>query len=661
MIKFLQTPSRAKKIILGGLLLIICAAMVITLVPGGFLGDAFGVGSPGQGVLAKVGDHEVTYVEAQQMARNMVRQQFSGRSVPSQLMPLFVQRAVQDLILQKAMLVEAERMGLRVNDAELAEYLQHGPFTSQLFPNGQFIGPQAYENFVQAGFNLSVPQFEGLLKNELLTRKLRNVVEASAMVSDSELRKEFVKKNTKVKFEYAVLTQEDISKQIKPGDAELKAYFEKNKNNYTNAIPEKRKAQYVYIDSAKLKGKAQVTPDDLKRYYNQHIDEYRVPEEVKVRHILIKTPPPGADGKPAQKGIDTAKAKAEDLLKKIKAGANFAELARRNSEDPGSASQGGELGWIGRGRTVPEFEKAAFSLKPGETSDLVQSSYGFHIIQVEDKHTAHVKTLDEVKAQIEPVLAAEKASQQAETLASTVETQARATGGLQAAAQKNGLELHTTPLVARTDSIPNIGAAPEFMSALFSARLNNPPERVRLPAGYAIFQVQEIKPPQTPTFEEIKSRVEEDFRRERAGQLLTQKLQELSDRARAGHNLKKAAAEAGATVKTSELVLPDQQVPDIGSFNGPASLVFDMKPGEISAPIQTQRGGVVVALLEKQEPNPADFDKQKDQLREELLSKKRSQMLDLFLDSLRTRMEKEGKIRVNKQELDRLTPKQEAS
>ena len=141
----------------------------------------------------------------------------------------------------------------------------------------------------------------------------------------------------------------------------------------------------------------QVTQPELQSYYEQHRDQYRVPEQVNVRHILIKTPLPGPDGKVDQKAVDAARAKAEDVLKQVKAGGNFAELAKKYSEDPGSAKNGGSLGWIGKGRTVPEFEKAAFSLPKGGTSDLVQSSYGFHIIHVDDKHDAHVKSLDEVK------------------------------------------------------------------------------------------------------------------------------------------------------------------------------------------------------------------------------------------------------------------------
>jgi len=659
MIRFLQTPSTTKKVVLGGILLIICGAMVITLIPGGFLGDAFGVGTPGQGVIAKIGNQEVTSFEAQQMARQML-QRFGGNANMSMLLPMVIPQAVQGLIANKVAMVEAERMGLSVSDREVADWLQHGPLSSQLFPNGQFIGQDRYEQFTEMAFNLTVPQFEREVKSDLLLTKLRSIVEGSAVVSDDEVRQEYVRKNSKVKLAYAVLTNDEVVKQIRPAEAELKAYYEKNLKNYQNSIPEKRKLQYIVIDPTKLRDKVQVTPTDLKNYYNANLDQYRVPEEVKVRHILIKTPPPGTDGKVEPKGVDAARAKAEDLLQKIKAGGNFADLAKKYSDDSGSAPAGGELGWIGRGRTVPEFEKVAFSLAPGQTSGVVQSSYGFHIIQVEDKHTAHLKALDEVKAEIEPLVAQQKAASLAENLANTVQTAARTTG-LTSAASKDGLELLTSLAVARTDSLAGIGAAPEFMSAVFGAQAKNPPEMVRLANGFAVFQVLEVIPAATPSFEEAKGRVEADFRRERASQLLAQKLQEMSDRAHAERDLKKAAAEAGAAVRTSDLLGPESQAPDLGSLTGPAAVVFGLKVGEISAPINTGRGGAVAMVLERQEPAPDGFAAQKDQIRENLLGQKRAEVYQLFIETLQQRLEKEGKIRINQKEMERLVPKSEAS
>jgi len=338
----------------------------------------------------------------------------------------------------------------------------------------------------------------------------------------------------------------------------------------------------------------------------------------------------------------------------VKAGGNFADLAKKYSEDPGSGKNGGSLGFIGRGRTVPEFEKAAFSLAKGATSDLVQSSYGFHIIRVDDKQTAHVKTLDEVKDKIEESLKQQKAAQAVTNQVNALLAQARK-DGLEKAAAATGLQVVSTDFVGREDNLPGIGSSPQFMSAVFGQTEKSPPDQVQLPQGYAVFEVAAIKPAATPSFEEIRSRVEGEFKNERVAALLLQKTQELSDRAKAGHDLKKAAKEAGAAIKTSDLVQPDGQVPDIGSMTGPAAVAFTMKPGDISGPVSNGNTGVVLTILDRQEPSQQDFAARKDQIRDSLLQSRQQEMFGFFLSNLRAQLEKAGKIKINQDEMKNLT------
>src|SRR3989442_11326674 len=456
----------------------------------------------------------------------MLRQQMpKAGAQAAMLLPFFASRAADNLINRKVLLVEDERLGLRVNDEELRDELQHGRYAQVFFPDGKFIGQDEYEARLRQA-DISVPEFEQEVKSEILFDKLRNLVTASAAVTDAEVRKEFERRNTKVKFDYAVLRKDDLLKSIHPSDTELKAFYERNKATYNNSIPEKRKLRYVVLETAKVEAQTQVTPDDLQAYYDQHRDEFRVPEQVNVRHILIKTPLPGPDGKVDTKGAEEARKKAEDVLKQIKAGGNFAELAKKYSEDPGSAKNGGSLGWIGKGRTVPEFEKAAFSVPKGGTSGLVQSSYGFHIIHVDHKQDAHLNTLDEGKDQIEHIVKQQKAARAADSQANALLTQAR-TAGLDKAAATRDLQVISTDFVSRTESLPGIGNSPEFMEAVFGAREKSPPDEAQLPAGYALFEVIAVKPPATPTFEEIRSRVEGEFKNERSAALLAQKKQEL--------------------------------------------------------------------------------------------------------------------------------------
>jgi len=647
MIRFLQRPGPLKKYLLGGVLLIVSATMVITLIPGGTLGSAFGFGGAPQGVYAKVGDQEVTMQDVRQRAQAAVRQ----AGYPAALLQFVSGQVAQQMVVRTAMIVEASRLGLRVTDDELRDELRSGPLGAQLFPSGNFIGQDRYEQFVSQQFNIGVSQFELQVKDDLLLRKLQALVEGGISVSDAEIEQEFRRENTKVKLEYAVLSLDKVMSEVHPGDAELKAFFDKNQGRYANALPEKRKANYLVIDNAKVSEQVQVTREDLLHYYNQHRDEYRVPDEVQLRLIQVRTPPAGPDGKVDPKAVDAAKQKAEDILKKIKAGANFADLAKKDSDDP-SKESGGELGWIGRGR-IPDIEDQIFALNKGQTSDVLRSALGFNIVRVEDKRTAHVQSLEEVKAAIEPLVRQEKAARATETMANDARTLAR-TSGLDAAGAKYGLAVIHSDWFSRTDSLPGVGNAPELMDAVFTAHPKDPPEMTPFPLGRVILQVTEVKPPQKPTFDDVRSRVETDFKQQRASELLQKQTQELSDRARAAHDLNKAAKELGAVVKTSELVTRSSQVPDIGAMSGQAAAAFDMKPGEISGPINTGRSGVVFTVVERQEPSPDQLAASRDHIRETLLQKKREEVLENFADHLRAQMEKSGQIRYNKEERDRL-------
>jgi peptidyl-prolyl cis-trans isomerase D len=655
MIRFLQTPGPFKKIVLSGILLVFCGAMVVTLIPGGLgLGDTLGA-TPGKGVVATIGGEPVTALEVQREARQMIQQQYPQMaSQASMLIPLVARQAAQQLIDQKAWLGEASRLGLRATDAEVRDELQKNPnLAPTFFPGGVFIGEDKYQQLLQE-HELTIAIFEQSVRDQIVTSKLRDLIGGGAMVTEADVRQAFDKQDTKVKFEYAVLSKDSIVKELHPSEVELKAYYDRNKQQYNNSIAEKRKIGYVVVDTAKIAAETSVTLQDLQAYYARHRDEFRLPEQVNIRQIVIKNPLPAADGKVDQKGIDGARGKAEDILKQLKSGGNFSELAKKESQDT-TAKDGGSLGWVQRGSfPSPEMDKTAFALPKGGTSDVINAGYAFAILHVDDKQDARLKTVDDVKGQIEPVIKQQKAAAAADSQANALLTQARA-DGLEKAAAAKGLQVLSTDFVGRNDSLPGIGTSQPFMEAVFSQPEKSAPEEAPLPQGFAIFQVQAVKPAATPTFEEIRSRVETEFKNERSSQVLTQKTQELSDRAKAGHDLKKAAKELGATMKTSDFVLPDAQVPDVGAMSGPAAIAFTLKPGEISGPLSSGSTGSVLSVVEKQQPSDADFAAKKDQVRDSLVLSKQSELFGLFVTGLRDRLTKSGKIKINPAEMKDLT------
>ena len=649
MIRCLQTPGRFQKALLVGFLSIVCIMMVVTLVPGGILND---VGSRGVGAnsVAKVDGQDVTNQEVDQVARNMMQQ----RHIPEQFKPYILPQAVDAVVMQKVYLREAKRLGLEASDEDLRYEMQHGGFAQVLYPNGSFIGADQYRDLIATQFNLSVPQFEAELRNELTMRKLRSVIGAGVFVSGAEVHDAFVKLKTKVKFDYAVLSIADLEKSITVDDSELRAFYEKNQQQFANTIPEQRKIKYVLVDPVRLPSPAKATADELQGYYRQHAAEFRLPESVKVRHILIKLPLPGPDGKVDAKQADVAKAKAQDVLNQIHKGGDFAALAKKYSDDVATAKDGGSVGQLVQGSgSAPEIEKVAFGLAKGQSSDLIPTSYGFEIIRVDDKTSAHARSFDEVRPEIEPIVAAQKNQKVAEQLAHNVESQAKS-GGLEKAASSNGLQVQESGYITRNDALPGVGASPQFADTIFSAKTNAAPVAIPLPRGVAVVQVTEVKPPATPSFEQVKDRLAVELKQQKAQAMLAQKTQELADKAHASHSLRDAAKAVGATVKTSDLVAPDGQVPDLGQISSSVPQVFEMKPGDISQAINLGQKGAVVALIEKQAPTDAEFEAVKDRVKVSLLDRKRSEAEEVFIASLRDRLEKEGRIIVDKKKVEAL-------
>jgi peptidyl-prolyl cis-trans isomerase D len=650
MIRFLQSQGKIKKYVLSGILVVICVGMVAYLTQG--ISSSGGLTGPQKGVVATVGSDQITAQEVVDQGRAMLRQQFPrGNAMAEQMLPYFNQQAVEQLINQKALIIAAQNMGLRVSDAELREEFEHGQYSQTFFPGGKFIGEDKYQEVLREA-NLTPTRFEELEKDNLLFQKLRTMVAGAAVVSDAEVTEQARKRNTKVKFDYAVIDAAEVKKGIHPSEEELKAFYERNKVSYTNSIPEKRKLRYALVDLAKVQSQATVSAEDLNAYYQAHADQYRVPEQALVRHILIKAPLPGDDGKVDPKALDAAQAKANGLLKQIKAGADFGKLAKENSDDPGSKDTQGLLGWIQRGRYgSADIEKVIFSMPKGQTSDVLKSSYGFHIVRLEDKQDAHLKPLDEVKGDIEPLLKQQVAQRLADAQANSLWQQAK-TSSIEAAAHGSAV---TTDFVSSRDTLPGIGVAPDFMTAAFAAKEKSP-ESVHTPQGYAIYEVLAVQPPRTPSFDEIKSKVEEQFKNEQSGVLLSKKAQELGDRAKASHDLKKAAKELGLTVKTSEPVLATGQVPDIGSMgNEGVAGVFAGEPGDIVGPAQVGQNGAVLQIVAREEPTAAEMEQKKDEIHESLLQQKRQEIFGLYVTNLRQQMEKSGKIVINQAERKQLT------
>jgi peptidyl-prolyl cis-trans isomerase D len=650
MIRLLQQDSRIMKIIFAVIIGLAAITMVITLVPGifdnattsdstvyatvkepGFLGRTFGESTA------------IKAVEVNQLASRQLQQQ----RLPEQLLPYLLPRAGQILVQRAILKHEADRMNLQVSDEDLRRELQTGPFAQYLFPNGNYIGDDAYINFVSSAFGnqLSRAEFESQVKSDMELNRLQALITGGVTVSDSAVREAYKTDGTKVKFDYVVVSADDVRKGINPSDAELQDFFKKNATRYASAMPETRKIQYASFDASNLPGgKPQVSDADVLAYYNAHKDQYQVKEQVKTRHILIAVPA-GADAKTDA----AAKTKAEDLLKQIKAGGNFADLASKNSDDPGSKTQGGELPLFPTSGLDPAYAKAAMALNPGQTSDVVKSQFGYHIIQTEEKQPAHLKPVAEVKAEIVPVLEQQKAGAAEQAFATALAADAKK-NGLEKAAAAKGLHVVTTDYVAKDGVVAGLADGSALLTQAFATAKGADPASVSTGDGFAVFQVADVKPAHAPDFATYKAHILEDYREQQVPQLLNTELTRLDARAKELNDLKKAAAEMKLPLKTSDLVGKDGQVPDLGSMGGPGSVAFTLAKGAISGPINTGRNGIVLSVVDKEEPTADDIAKNFNATRERLLDQQHQEIFSVYIGELTQKYEKGGAVRYSKKQ-----------
>lgn len=643
MIRIFQQDNRATKAVFAIVIGAAIFTMVITLVPGIFDNSAAAnanvfatIKTPGFFGKFDGNAAQVTTLEVQRQASQVAQQQ----GYPAFYASLLVPRIGEQMVARAIAIREADRMGLQVSDGDLRNYLQHSYLGQYIFPDGKFIGDNAYMDFVQRALpGASVTDFEREVKSDLEMQRLQATVTGGVVVSDNAVRAEQMEQGTKIKFDYAVVSAADLKKTLNPSDSDLQAFFKQNAARYANAVPEMRKVAFFSFDASNLPGgKPQITDADIQGYYNAHQADYKVDEQVKTRHILVSSPK-GGDAK----ADSAAKAKAEDVLKQVRAGGNFAELAKKYSDDPGSKENGGELGMQPTSMFVPEFSKAAMALNPGQTSDLVRSQFGYHIIQTEQKQTASVKPLADVKAAIQGNLEQQKAGAAEQSFANQLAAEARK-DGLDKAAAAHGMHVTTTDSLPQGGTVPQLADSTTLLKQAFTTAKGASPAVASTGEGFAVFQVTDIKAAHAPEFADYKSHLADDYREQQAPELLNAQLNKLAARAKALGDLKQAAEEMKLPVKTSDLVGREAQVTDLGSMSGAAAVAFDLPKGGISGPINEGPNGGVLQIADKQQPTPDDLAKSFAEIKDKLLDQKRGETFQVFVGSLVDRYQKSGAI-----------------
>jgi peptidyl-prolyl cis-trans isomerase D len=638
MFQFFQKRQTAMRWLFGLFMGMIGFAMVVTMVPGP-------VGSTGTraDAVADVGGQEVSADDVRNMLRRM---EAGGRNIPRQLRALYAGQVVDQLIYERMLELEAQRLGIHVSDEERAEEIKR--MLPQAFAGGSVANLQSYASEVEQRFQMSVPEFEELLRRSLLESKVRRLVTDGLSVSPAEIEEEFHRKNEKVKLEYVVLKPSDMETQVVVTEDELASYFERNKAKYQ--LPERRSLRYILIDTLRLRLTEKPSDAELRAYYDQHLDRYKVQNRVHALHILFHIA-----GK-TDAEVEEIRKKASDVLAKLNKGAKFEDLAKQYSEDASTKDKGGDLGWILEKQTVPEFEKAAFSLAKGGTSDLVKTQFGFHIIRLVDRETARTLSLDEARASILPIVAAAKAEMKANEASDKLAAAVRQSNRrpIEELAKEFDVPVVDVPPVSISEPLGGLGNSPEAREFAFHARPGELSAPIRTDRGYAVVSVKEIQPSRPALLADVHAKVESDYRAQKSVELVRKRAEELAEKAKAGETLAVAAKALSLEAKTSESVSRGDSIPDVGSV-GRLPSAFTLQPGSAAPAFFLGSNWVVYRVVERQEASPEDLAKQSKEIEQQLLQSKQQLAYEAFRASLKQRMKREGKLHINDAVLKQLT------
>jgi peptidyl-prolyl cis-trans isomerase D len=539
-------------------------------------------------------------------------------------------QVLQSLVTDRLVQLEADRLGIRVPDEAVARAIATSPDYQE---NGRFIGTAELRRRLELG-GMTEQGFEESLRRQLLRDRLESLVGESVVVTDEEVEREFRRRNEKVELEYVLVDAGRFQDEIEPTDEEVASHFESDPERFR--IPEKRVVSYVLLDREALSPFVEVTDRDIRAYYQDHRDEFRQEEEVCARHILIKV---GTGEDSEGHTEEEARRIAQTLLERVEAGGDFAAIAKASSEDQGSAANGGDLGCFPYGRMVPEFDDALYDLEPGETSGLVRTSFGFHIIRLESRREERTLSLEEVEPQVRALVTDEKMSEVGDEKSQAIATALAEGKSLQEAAAPVGLEVKQSEPFSR-DETPSALSSPVLISRVFEMEPGSVEEEgFSVPQGAVFVALDEVQPTRVPELDEVRDEVREDLVEERA--LARARELALRVKKRAGSaGLERAASEVDLVRK--ETLSPTgwgQPMGDLGTGFALDKVAFTLEPETLSDPVRVADGWAILRVLQRQGFDPVAFEKEKPRLVASVRQQKQSQAFQAYMGAARERYE----------------------
>ena len=640
MLDLFRSRDTSMRYLLIVLLSLVALSMIVTLIPG--FGSQSMSGADQQTVATVCGEK----VTSQQVAQ-LVQIQIRNREMSPEVAELAVPQMVNQMVGEMATSCQARKMGLAVSDTEVASGIKM--LMPMLWQNGEFAGKEAYSAYLQR-MNTNIPQFEARVRQNLMLEKLQRVAFDGIVVSPKEVTEEYLKRNEKARVDVIKLDTDEFRKTVTPSRAELEAEHKANKARYV--VPPQLTGALLLADAEKMGASLSLPDEELKKMYQARLEQFKTQDRVKTRHILVKS-----DERTSKEDDAKAKAKAQDLLNQVKAGGSFAELAKKNSDDPGSGSKGGELDFYPRGQLDKAYEAAAYALKPGETSALVKSQFGYHIIQTIEKDLARTKPFEEVKAELTSEYRKRQLGDKIPQIVEQAHAEVvKAPGQAAQIAQKYGLELVRLEKWTGTGEFPGgIGRSQELNMAVGALMKGGVSEPLELPKSRMVFAVADnVSSARPGELNEVEDAVKAAVVDSKAAKALEATAAALEAKLKAnGNDLRKAAAEVGVKIVDSGDFNRSGQMPNLtGAFFGEQP--FSNPIGFVASRFRIGSAIYFWKITARNPADPAGLEKDRSGIVSMIRERKLRERRDLFEEGLVKQLKDGGSISVNEDAVKRV-------
>jgi peptidyl-prolyl cis-trans isomerase D len=556
------------------------------------------------------------------------QEQNRGELTEEMVKAMHLKEAALNRLIDEALILQAgERLGLKVTDAELRQQIQSYPFFQR---EGKFDERTYF--MLLARNRLNSADFEAQERQRLQLKKIIEELGSLAKVSDTEMQEIFRLGKEAVKVSYLAVTPEKFMARQHPSEADISRYYQEHQAEFS--VPSKARVSYLIFRTQDFQDKVTISPAEVADVIKEHPGEYYRPKVIRVRQILLALPPK-AD--PAVR--ERLSKQAQEILGKLRGGEDFAVLAKSQSQDPASKDKGGELGYVQRGQHPPEWERAAFALKPGEVGR-ADTPQGIYVLKVEE--VKETEKIPDAEAKVTQRLKQERARALAQEAAREART--ALSQGTAAAAKQYGVSLKETPLIGSQDQVPDLGPAPAFNQAALQLKPGETSRVVDLPNGFAVMKSLEYQAEHVPPLEQIKDRVARQVKKQGALKEAEQEATRLLDRLKKGESLAQVAAASGWPVKESGFFtrfegLEGQRQAEV--LTSAAFLLSKERPYP-DHPLFWQDKYYILAFKERRAADLAEFQKDRDKMMSQFLEQKKQELFYAWLDAER----RQAKIKI---------------